>query len=242
MADFNRLVSAGEVVNRVLGSLGLPRFTNVASSSDATARQLWALLNECGQDLIDEYDWQILLRTYEFTTGAGTEYALPADFQRFIGTTGWNNTSRLPLIGPINRQQWRMLQARQLGGTTLRLQYVIEAGLIKLYFAPTPAQTLAIDYVSRAWIQDAAAPTTFRDQLVDDADIVLFPPRLMVAYLKHKWRDAKGFDSNSSYAEYRQQLSAAKGNDMPKKDLNLAGRAVYPYLGVGNLPDTHLGS
>lgn len=242
MADFNRFVTAGEIVNRVLAVLGLARITNVASSSDATARQMWALLGECGQDLLDEADWQILNKTYEFTTDAGVEYALPSDLQRFVNSTSWNNTSRIPMIGPMNSQQWRMLQARQLGGTTLSLQYVIEGGKIKLYFAPTPAQTLTIDYISRGWVRDGADPDTFRDQLVTDSDIVLFPPRLMVAYLKHRWRDAKGFDTTASYVEYRNQLEMAKSNDAPKRDLNLAGRAAYPYLGIGNLPDTNLGS
>lgn len=242
MADFNRFVSIGDTIRKVLGILGLPRVNDVASSNDATARQMWALATECGQDLLDAHEWQILAKTFQITTTGALEYALPVDFQRFVNETGWNNTSRLPLIGPVGSQQWRMLQARQLGGTTLALQYVIENDKVVLYFEPSPAQTLTFEYVSRGWLQDPSNPAIFRDTPISDADIVMYPSRLMVSYLKHKWREAKGFDTNGSYKEYTDILDSTKSNDKPARDLSLTARSRYPYLGASNMPDTGYGA
>lgn len=242
MADFNRFITIGEVIRRVMGSLGLPKVTDVASSNDATARQMWNLAIECGQDLLDAHDWQILSKTFEITTTTALEYPLPSDFQRFVDETGWNNTSRIPLMGPIGDQQWRMLQARQLGGSTLALQYVIENDKVVLYYAPSPSQTLTMDYVSRGWIRDPSNPNQFKDIPVTDADIVLYDPRLMISFLKHKWREAKGFDTNASGAEYMGILDNMKYNDKPARDLSLSGRSSYPLIGIGNVSDTGYGA
>jgi hypothetical protein len=241
MANFDRFITAGEVVRRVLAIQGLPKIENVSSSNDATARQMWALLTECGQELLDKSDWETLVRTYTFTTGTGVEYPMPPDIQRFLNETGWNNTSRFPLAGPVGRQVWRMLQARQLGGTTMRLQYVIEGDKLKFYFAPNPAQSISIDYISRGWIQDATSATTFKDKPDVDADIVLYQPDLMVAMLRTRWRETKGFDTSASEARYRAALTSAKINDRPARDLDMASRASGNLISVGNLPDTRYG-
>jgi hypothetical protein len=242
MADFNRIETAGNIVRRVLGSLGLPQPADVVEATDATSRQMLALLVECGQDLVADFDWQVLDKTHEFTTTAATEYDLPEDWERYVDDAGWNNTGRMPLLGPLSAQQWRMLEARQLGGTTLRLQYVIENNKIVLYFAPSPAQTLAISYISRGWVEDAADPAIRRDYVANDADKVLFRPRLMVSFLKYKWREAKGFDASAAYMEYQNALDAAKYSDKPKSSLQISGRQGFPYLGYVNMPDTGFGN
>jgi hypothetical protein len=242
MSDFNRFVSVGDTIRRVLGVLGLPKFTDVASSNDATAKQMWDLITECGQDMLDAHDWQFLTRSYSITTTTALTYDLPVDFQRFVAETGWNNTSRIPLIGPLGSQTWRTLQARQLGGTTLSLQYVIENDKIVLYHVPAEEQVLTIEYVSRGWLRDAADPAVLKDTPTADSDIVLYNPRLMVSYLKHKWREAKGFDTSASYAEFMTVLDNMKSNNMPPRDLSLATRRAYPLIGIGNVSDTGYGS
>lgn len=243
MADFNRLITAGDVVNRTLASMGLPKYVSPSQSTDATARQMWALLTECGQDLLDAHQWRQFKKTYEFTTLPGeVNYQLPSDFHYFVDETGWNNTARIRLSGPLNSQQWRLLQARQLGGTLININYILEGGNIVLYAAPSPEQTLALSYQSRGWVQDQTNLTVYRDFVENDSDLVLFDPRLMISYLKFKWRDAKGFDSTSAGAEFLGRLNAAKYNDAPKRDLNLAGRVSIPLIGVANISDTGYGS
>lgn len=239
---FNRLISAGDVCKRVLASMGLPQPTTVSEATDSTSKQIWALLTECGQDLIDEYNWQFLTKAYQFNTTPGIlEYDLPEDFQCFIDSTGWNNTARIPLIGPLTNQQWRLLQARQLGGTTLRMQYIIDTNKVIFYFVPDTPQTIAIDYCGRGWVRDGTTPTVYKDVAESDADTVMFDSRLMISYLKYRWRQAKGFDTGADREAYEERLEQAKYNDKPKLDLSLSGQAGYPYLGYLNMPDTNFG-
>lgn len=241
MTDFNRRITVNEVIRRALGTMGLVKPANVSDATDATTRQMLDLLTECGQELIGEYDWQDLVKTHTFTTTSELLYDLPTDWERFIDDTGWNNTGRIPLLGPMNPQQWRMLQARQLGGTTLRLQYIIREDKFNLYFVPNPAQEIAIDYISRGWVIDGTDSSVRRDYPLNSSDIVVYSPRVIVPLLKWKWRDAKGFDTTSAKKEYEDALKVAKYSDKPHTALPLSGRSQFPYLGYINMPDTGLG-
>lgn len=203
---------------------------------------MWELLTEAGRMIsADPFDWQMHQKEWLLTTTGATKYALPDDFEYFINSTGWNRTGRLPLIGPLANQEWQLLQARQLGGTTIRLQYQIVGDQLELYAAPSTAQQLAFSYHGRGWVRDATAPTTFRDNVVNDGDTVLFPPTLMVAALKLKWREAKRFDTGTEQKDYDMALEYAKSNDTPSQDVYLGARPSFPYLGYMNMTDTGYG-
>lgn len=239
-----RFITAGEAVTRVLKSMSLSVPVSVSGSSDSTTALLWFLLGEVGREILDKHsEWQMLDRVMTINTIPGeTRYSLPSDFQHFIDETGWNNTARIPLIGPMTTQQWRLLQARQLGGTTLRLQYVIENDEVVFYFAPSDTQEVTISYKGRGWVQDENDPTVYKDNPENDADIVLFDQNLIVAALKDRWRREKGFDTTVSAADYQEKLNFAVMNDRPRNALSISGRSRYPYLGYWNMPDTGYGN
>ncbi len=244
MPDFNKFITTGEVVARVLQEMSLSVPVSISGSTDSTTALLWALLQREGEKLLGEADeWQMLNRTFTINTVADQlEYALPDDLESIVDDTGWNNTSRIPLIGPMTSQQWRLLQARQLGGTTLRLQYIIQDNKIVFYFAPSAAQEITFDYKGRGWVQDGTDPAVYRDYPENDSDIVLYKPRLIVAALKNRWRIEKGFDTVASSAERADALEDAKYTDRPKNVLSLGRQSRYPYLGYFNMPDTGYGS
>lgn len=238
-----RYITAGEAVTRVLKSMSLSVPVSISGSTDSTTALLWHLLGQTTEKLVDKHEWQMLNRTYIFNTVVDQlEYPLPADFQNFIDETGWNNTSRIPLIGPLSSQQWRLLQARQLGGTTLRLQYIIKNDKLKFYFAPSAVQEIAIYYKGKGSYQDAADPAIFYDRPQVDTDLVLYTPRLIVAALQNQWRIEKGFDTTATQREMESALIDAKYNDKPKVTLSLNSRSKFPYLGYQNMPDTSYGS
>lgn len=243
MADFNRFISGNDVITRVFSGMGLPVPVSASESTNAMDRQAWTLLTEVGQEILDnEHQWTVLNKSYSFSTVPGTlEYPMPADFQYFIDSTGWNRDARIPLIGPETPQQWALLQARQLGGTTLRMQFIVSGDKLVFYFVPDSAETLSIDYQSRGWVRDATDPTVYRDYVKNSGDIILFPPRLMVTALKRAWRLAKGFDAAAADEEYQRALEAAKYDDAPKNDLSLTISRGYPYLGPLNMADTGYG-
>ena len=244
MADINRYITAKDVVVRALKILGLPAPVSPASATESNAKQMWALLTEVGQEILGEYEWQIRTKTFEVVVQDPVlEYDFPADLEEFIGSTGWNLTTRLPIIGPVDSQIWAALKARNLGGTTTSLQYIVERDKLVFYFAPSDPQTVRIEYKSRGWARDGSDPLVFRDFVEADADMVMFDPQMVVKKLILEWRKKKGFATPDDEKDYDRALNAAKYKDRPRLDLRTSGCPTgYPLLGIANLPDQAYGT
>jgi hypothetical protein len=245
MSNINRRITALQAIQRAAGVMGLVQPSTAVGNSDALVTQWLAILNELGQDLLEEPGgWQFMKKTYSLVTAYPTlVYSFPSDFDSFVTMTGWNQTARIPLIGPLSEQEWQLLKARQLGGTTLRLQYRIAGDQLEFYYLPTAAQTLAISYKSRGWVQDATTSTTFKDLITADGDVLEYDPRMLITGLIYKWREAKGFDTTSSGANYLAAKNAAKNADVPGNDVRLdSGNSAFPYLGYLNMADTNFGT
>lgn len=242
MAANNRTQTGFQIVQRALKAIGLPVPTSIAAATDTLSVQIWSLLTELGQELLGVHQWQFKEKIHVITTdGVSLTYALPVDFVRYVDATGWNNTSRLPLQGPLTAQEWALLVARNLGGTTIALQFKIFNGLVQFYYVPTTPCTINLTYVSRGWVQDSTVPTTFKDTMENDADICLYDPRLIVSMLRWRWRRAKGFNTTDLEQEYNVALADAMNADSPGRDLKLVNTGNYPYIDLRNIPDTGIG-
>ena len=143
------------MVENVTQELGLPVPAAVVGSSDNQVKQMLKVAERVGDQAVSRYQWPQLIKRHTFTLTASDEtYALPADFDRFIGTTGWDQTNQFPLIGPIQPQEfeWRTYG---IGGTTPRVRFTVRGnGLQRLYLYPTPesADTYSYLYISKNWI------------------------------------------------------------------------------------------
>lgn len=243
MADIiSRFIAASVAVNRVQQSMGLKVVSDVAGSNDDTAKQLWALLREVGQDLLGEGEWQRLVRTHTFATVDGQEeYDLPGDFERVLSETGWNETTEF-MLRPVNNREWRLLKARQVNQGILTLKYRINGDQIVFHEVPSSAETVAFEYMSRGWLKSATTEDRY-DAPQANSDIVLYDPRLIVAALEFRFRKRKGFDTQDAKAEYKDALEDARAKNRVIRDLPIGavGPAVQ-LIGTMNLPETGLGS
>lgn len=243
MPDFNRYETAKTILDRTLRSMGLPVPVSYVGSTDALAIQVLELLTEGGRELATTGNWQMFQRTWTFSTTPPTlNYDIPQDVRELLPSTGWNLTARVPLIGPISPQQWALLEARQLGGTTLYMQFVPEQDQLQFYFVPSDVQNISIKYVGRGWVRDDATSTTYRDYIDNDNDIILYDSNLMQMMVKLKWRENKGFDTTRQQKNFDDYLAVVKAKDCVSPDLNISRQNRYPYLGMFNLPDTGYGS
>ena len=243
MATFERFITAGQAVIDVLKQMGLTAPSVVSSSQDPTVVQMWALVKECGQELLDEHDWQMLMREQQLSvSSASPSYALPDDFHRYIEDSAWNRTTRLPAIGTLRKYEWAMLQARNIAGTTFAMLFRVDQGEIFFYESPTSAQDIRLPYLSRAWIVSAAGQK--RDNPTADDDVVRYDPQLFKAKLKLRWLAEKKFDTTRQQDVYDDLLEKVKGRDSgPGRTLSLNRNAGgFLYLGYLNIPDTGYGS
>jgi hypothetical protein len=250
MAFFNRQRTLLDIVQDVTGQLGLPIPQQVNGNvSDDTARQLQSLINYCGRRLIKPTNgnrWTVLQKTWQLTTVPGqTVYDLPVDWDSFVDVTAWNDSSRFPLIGPVGASMWAMLKGRSVGPTTLSLVYRTRAGKFELYFSPSTAQNIRIDYTSRAWVQgtDPTLGTVYKDSMTDDADLCLYDGELITCYAKLRFLIEKGMDTTVALSDFQAALDQAQNADRDAPLLPTGSSAAgYPLINpLYNVPETGYG-
>jgi hypothetical protein len=249
MARFNRQRTLLAIVQDVCGQLGLPVPQQVSGNvTNDTATQMGALLTYCGRRLIKPTNgnrWNVLSRTWALPTVPGqTLYDLPLDWDSFIDATAWNDSSRLPLLGPATDAQWACLKGSGTGPTTFSVVYRTRGGKFELYFSPSTSQTLRIDYTSRAWVQgtDPTLGTILKDEMTDDADLCLFDADLMTAYLKLRFLIEKGMDTTVALSDFQAALDQATLVDQDAPMLTTTTRGGFPMVNtVYNLPETGYG-
>lgn len=238
--------TAGDVCKSVLGQFGLPVPVAIVSAvNDATATQLLYLLQWIGRKLIKPkpHRWSTLMKTYELLTiPATTLYDLPVDWDSFEDLTGWNFTSRLPMLGPATDPQWQCLKARNLGSSTISVIYRVRGRQLEIYNAFSSAQNLKIDYTSRSWIFNPSSGS-YAEQITADDDELLYDRELLIAALRLEFLIAKGFDTSIALVDYNNALEAAICADAESPILSVNINDTYPLISTQfNAPDTGYGA
>jgi hypothetical protein len=247
MAQFNRQQTVLEIIQNALGQMGLG--VPAAAYSDGandTAQQCIRLLQSRGRRLVKPTGtnrWQALRKTWICPTDPiATTYSLPADWDSFEDMTGWNFTSRLPMLGPASDPQWMTLKARNLGSSTISVIYRVRDDVFEIYNTFPTAQELRIDYSSRGWVKKSGTPPTYQDFIDGDDNLCLYDGDLLTAALKMDFLGAKGFDTTVATAEYQELLDQALNADSDAPVLNISVSGAYPLISTQfNTPDTGYG-
>lgn len=240
-----RFTTANDVVNRAALESGLVPSPDPFGDPDETFVQLAGLLNSAGQEMVELFPWQILLKDFSFVTTEGDSgtYDLPEDFAYMVDQTGWDRSNENPLGGPLSSQQWAYLQGRNLNENTLYVSFQLAQGKLQLYPQPPPPEVeVAFKYINRNWVVGDDQENTPKDQITDGADIVLYDPILIIKFLKCKFLEAKGFDPTSARMEFENMMNSRTGKDTGAPILNSANsRGGFTYLSWYNIPDTGYG-
>lgn len=241
-----RYETANTVINDAALEVGLLPVTDVYSSTNDAFIQLRGLLTSCGRELAQLHDWVILQRNFTLNTGAVPPadglYDLPDDFSAMIDQTGWNVATNLPIGGPVSPQVWSVMVGRDLGSTTLYVNFRLTDNKIQVYPLPAPANTeLSFMYLSRNWVQESGG--ALKDRPSVGSDIILFEPILIVKYLTVKYLSAKGFDTTQASRELDLMFQSRIGKNAGAQILNASGaNSGYPYITPwNNVPYTGYG-
>jgi len=241
--------SVNTIINDAAAEVGLTPVNDVFASADQGFSQLRYLLDAAGRELLRMAVWAELVKEHTITTDSGDGlaglYPLPSDWAYMIPQTNWNRTDQLPLYGPINAQDWQYLEGRSLGSASIYASFRIKNGAVAIFpNNPVPdAKTLKFEYVRNTWVTNLAGDTYYsRIQQVDD--FVLYPPVLIVKFLKVKFLEAKGFDSQKARDDFNDMLDAMIGQDKSAPVINVAGTYQgVPYLNaLTNVSDTGYGA
>lgn len=224
-----------QLIQTVAAELNLPVPQGAISATDQNVLKLLALTRATCDDLLAEYDWQQLQTRYTFTTTAGVDsYALPADMERFINGTFFDQNNRWPLRGPKTPSEWEWLKVGLSNGAPFQ-RFRIYGNLF--YVFPTPGATpytFVFEYIANSYVRDAIGR---KMDFTQDSDICLFDHRLVIYGVKLKWKASISQDTTEALADYVRALNFSKGSDSPAPRLSLAPMSAYPVISNANYPD-----
>jgi hypothetical protein len=229
------------VVQAAFDELGLyPRPFAAVGSGDQLTQQITALYNAVGQMLTRRRVWRGLLRQQTFTTTAGQQYlTLPNDYQRPINQTEWDRTNRWPLMGPMTPQQMQTLQSGIISqGPRIKFRMVGKQIELFPYNSVSAGQQFVLNYVSNGWVVVNPGPSqTYANKATADNDEAIFDDRLMIAGVKLRFFQAKGFDTTAYAEDFQVLLDDALAQDSGAAKLTLAADPATYLVNVTNIPD-----
>ena len=217
------------LVQSVARRVKVPAPVSVVNSTDPNVLQLWELANEEGKELARAKDWQALVTEGLFTTlNQQTQPgAIPNDLRSFIPDTFWNRTTNRQLIGPVTAERWAQLVAfPSISAPNMAFR---ERGDAFLAFPVPPAgQTVAYEYVSNAWAQNAAGVA--QTSLMQDTDTAVLDEDLIALGVRWRFRSANGLDYAEDFRTYETQKAQAMARDGSSTALSI-GRSGYGRWG-----------
>lgn len=210
---------------------GIRNATFVATTPDATGSTLALTQAATGDYTASTY------------TAAQVRYEMPADYDRQIDRTHWDKTQHWEMMGPETAQQWEWLLSGYIS-TGPRVRYRIFGGFFQIWPMVGADETLGFEYVSTSWVSvtGAGAIDPTKSAFTVDTDTCIFPDRLMVAGIKLRYFEIKGFDTTAFYRDYMMQLDIAKAADAGSPTLSMAPRPTSVLIGFENIPDANYGS
>ena len=230
--------TALQVAKQAAIELGLSAPTELVTTLEATGIQLLGLLNATGNELVQYYDWEYLLKTYSFTSIANeSKYSAPDDYARMVNQTLWDKSMRRPAYGPMSPQSWQVLtNAVTNAGPFSR--YRIAGGKVEILPVPGDAShEFNFQYISNGWVNSYLDPAAYGAFIQNDNDVLLFDFWLMVKFLKLKVWQAKGLDTTNLNADFTRAFDACTGQDRGAPVLNLSRTRNTPFLTMGNVQD-----
>lgn len=233
------------IINGAAVELGFEPAVDVLASSNPAFTQLRYLLDAAGQELVKMADWQELVEEHSITTDALDvgEYALPDDFDHMINQTGWDRTNQNPLSGPASAQMWQYLKARDyITGSMFVVFRLKQQKFSILPNNPVPdGVNIVFEYIRNTWVSRSDG-AVYYTKVNQTSDLVLFPPILVKKFLKVKFLEAKGFDSDKAREDFANMFDASTGQDKSAPVLNAGVTRGFPYLDTGrNIPYTGYG-
>lgn len=230
--------NALQIAKQAAMELGLPVPTELVTSQEQSSIQMLGLLNAAGNELLNLFEWQFLLKTFILNTVAGLgKYAIPSDVSRIINQTMWDYGNRRPAYGPVSPQGWQILTNALISVGPFARYRVVDNSIEIL---PIPGQSNHVfdfQYISNGWVHNYLDPAQYTSFILNDLDTPLFDFWLMVKLLKVKLWQAKGLDVSSYLSDFMRTLDALTGMDHGAPVLGLANTFKTPWLTTYNVPD-----
>ena len=241
----SRYQTSLQVVQQAAVESGLGSPSVVFASTDANVILLRTLLNNCGRELSTMRPWRALLKSGSVTAAAAAAppaygvNALPTDFDYAIDGTFWDNTSGW-LLREADPVEWEEALVRLASPSPALFRF--DGNSLWLY-SDLAGNTITFRYISRYWVKPTGETAPTAEQSTADTDTLYYDPRLLVAMLKLKFREARGMDTTAAIVAFESVYSAVAGREQVAPVIPVGGGGFgFRFLDTMNVPDHGYGS
>lgn len=219
-----------QIVQAATLSIDVDRPQVLFTSTDRTALELIDTANTAALQILDEYDWQRLIRTATITgDGVLTAFPLPDDYSRMVKDAS--------LVGP----NWRFYPAQQMQDfnhwlelmdypvATWEQRWMVFGGNLNIMPIMPLNTPLSYGYISTSIVggPDLSTFTTDDDTFVLDDELL----RLGIIW---NWKKSKGYDFSAELAQYQQRMEMQRFRDVGSRQTLITGgrRGRYTIPGA----------
>lgn len=215
-----------EIIQDVSDRIGLPQPSTVVGNADPLVRNMLAMANQEGKELVRRHNWQNLQleKTWTAVAGETQTSALPDDFDRFIEGTFYNRTLARPVTGPLTPQEWADYKGRL--STWAFESFRLRGNDILILPAPAGGDSMAFEYISTYWVGSTAA-TGERTAFANDSDEPLLDDELIRLGTTWRYLRSRGLDYSEPFNQYELALAAITGRDGGTRRLSMRERVPF---------------
>lgn len=224
-----------EVMTEVMGRLAQPVPTTVMGNTDKGVIQFKTLLQEGLDSLCQRCQWERLNFEYTWLTvaaedqgvlmnGLGSPVVAPNGYSYMLPDTLWDRTNKLPLVGPLDPQDWQAMKAWIINGP--RYQFRVRGGHFYINPAPSAGWTWAFEYMSEFPIQ-ATAGGVYKQRFTADTDVILLPNTFVELDLTWRWKKSKGLPYAQDFQDLENLLANMIARNQPAKVLHMDSPDCY---------------
>jgi hypothetical protein len=233
--------SALSLVQEFCNLRGLPSPSALYGSGEKSSRQFQALLNSLVRDL-GGYNWPAQTLTISWasvaTTSSQGRFGLTnlGGVKNIIPDTFWNETKKLPIIGPLTPAAWQTLV--QLGTSGPESQYTVQQNELLVLPVPTVGDTLSCVVSTDLLVWGTADPDPFNyipKELPNlDDDQFRVPDEVLLNGLFYMWAKVKGEPTDDAKDTYVGSIGSCLSQPVTQK-LSLEGQSGMIRPGI-NIP------
>jgi hypothetical protein len=218
-------MTALSVVQSAAVVLDLEQPSTLYSNTDRTWVEAGVMLNTCARQILEEYDWQRLIKTAAVTgDDVTTSFSLPADYDRMVKDSNLWGTSYTfyPAQQIQDFNYWLELQSYSV--ETWEPRWSLFGGNLNVMPAIADGEVLRYGYISNAIVNGADT-----SQFTADTDTFVLDERLLRLSFIWNWKKAKGYDFQAEAAEYTAAMQMARFKDPGSRQSISSGRGQYRY-------------
>lgn len=232
------------ICKSVLAETGWPVLSTIASNSDATAQQIFAIANTELEALSELFNWPHLEVEYAFNTIANQAvYLWPSDFRVLAPQSVFNASEYYELKGSTGLQFWELLKYGKLGQLNrarYRAVFPLGAPGIEITPAPKGIAGLVAVYYSDEYARNATGVSV--ERYSTDSDVAKVPERYIKLGVKWRFRRAKGLDYSAELAEYNNTIQTQFAKYTGQGEIVVGGKRLFDVYAPGYVRENGFGA